>query len=248
MNSRSVSKCRHAGQELAPHQLVIKHLHVVKAVAAGIRRNLPAHVELDDLIQAGALGLVDAAHKYDTGKKVLFQTYAKYRIRGAILDSLRRADWASRDLRKRQKQVQALALALTAELGRNPTDVEVAARLGIDVRRARKLLVDVNALGCRGQKSATRTPVGSEAMADPGHQPDQLCARSRLKKLLTDAMAGLPARSRSIIELYYRQDLTMREIGNRFGINESRVSQLHKRSLQLMATTLRSLGIQSGAV
>ena len=101
MKSRSVSKCRNVRQELGPDQLVMKHLPLVKAIAAGIRRNLPAHVDLDDLVQAGALGLLDATRKYDTGKKVLFETYAKYRIRGAILDSLRNADWASRGLRKR---------------------------------------------------------------------------------------------------------------------------------------------------
>ena len=138
MESRSVSKCRNVRQELGPDQFVMKHMPLVKAIAAGIRRNLPAHVDLDDLVQAGALGLLDATRKYDTGKKVLFETYAKYRIRGAILDSLRNADWASRGLRKRQKEIEAVTRALAAELGRTPTDVEVAARLGIDLKRVTK--------------------------------------------------------------------------------------------------------------
>ena len=247
MESRSVSKCRNVRQELGPDQFVMKHLPLVKAIAAGIRRNLPAHVDLDDLVQAGALGLLDATRKYDTGKKVLFETYAKYRIRGAILDSLRNADWASRGLRKRQREIEAVTRALAAELGRTPTDVEVAARLGIDLKRVRKLLTDVNALGCQRQRGATEVTIRSEAMADPRHQPDRLSASSRLQELLVSAMTALPHRSRSIIELYYRQELTMREIGNRFGINESRVSQIHKRSLELIAASLRSVGIQSSA-
>lgn len=246
MESRSVSKFRDAKQvEPGPDQFVMKHMPLVKAIAAGIRRNLPAHVDLDDLVQAGALGLLDAARKYDAGKKVLFETYAKFRIRGAILDSLRGADWASRGLRKRQKEMEAVRRALAAELGRTPTEIEVAAKMGIDLKRVRKVLTEVNALGCQHQRGATEVTIRSKAMADSSRQPDRLCASSRLQELLVSAMTALPHRSRSIIELYYRQELTMREIGDRFGINESRVSQVHKRSLELMAAMLRSVGIES---
>jgi RNA polymerase sigma factor for flagellar operon FliA len=225
----------------------MKHLPLVKVVATGIRRKLPAHVDLDDLVQAGAVGLLDAARKYDTGKKVLFETYAKYRIRGAILDSLRKADWASRGLRKQQKEIEAVTRALAAEFGRTPTDVEVAARLGIDLKRLRKLLSHLRALGAEHQKGATEVAIRGEASEDPQRRPDRIYATSRLQELLVSAMAALPYRSRSIIELYYRQELTMREIGNRFGINESRVSQIHKKSLDLMGATLRSRGISSSA-
>ena len=247
MKSRNASKCRTARQELDRDQLVMTHLPLVKVVATGIRRNLPAHVDLDDLAQAGAVGLLDAALKYDTGKKVLFETYAKYRIRGAILDSLRRADWASRSLRKRQKEIEAVTRALAAEFGRNPTDVEVAARLGLDLKRLRELLSHLRALGAEHQEGATEAAIRGEALENPRRQPDRICATSLLQEVLVGAMTALPHRSRSIIELYYRQELTMREIGNRFGINESRVSQIHKRSLELMGATLRSWGIQSSA-
>ncbi len=248
MESRSVSKFRNAKQvEPGPDQFVMKHMPLVKAIAAGIRRNLPAHVDLEDLVQAGALGLLDAARKYDAGKKVLFETYAKYRIRGAILDSLRGADWASRGLRKRQKEMEAVTRTLAAELGRMPTEIEVAARMGIDLKRVRKVLTAVDAMGFPHQRSATEVTIRSEAMADPCRQPDRLCASAHLQELLVSAMTELPHRSRTIIELYYRQEMTMREIGNRFGINESRVSQIHKRSLELIAASLRSVGIQSSA-
>jgi len=243
-----VSKFRNAKQvETGPDQFVMKQLPLVKAIAAGIRRNLPVHVDLDDLVQAGALGLLDAARKYDTGKKVLFETYAKYRIRGAILDSLRGADWASRGLRKRQKEMEAITRTLAAELGRMPTEIEVAAKMGIDLKRVRKVLAAVDAVGFPHQRSATGVTIRSEAMADPCHQPDRLYASAHLQELLVSAMTELPHRSRTIIELYYRQEMTMREIGNRFGINESRVSQIHKRSLELIAASLRSVGIQSSA-
>src|SRR5512146_593067 len=107
-------------------RIVLEHLPLVKAIAIRVHENLPVHVELDDLIHAGVLGLFDAVDKYDSGKNVAFQAYAKHRIKGAILDSLRQLDWASRDLRKRQKQVDNATRDLAGRLGRTPTEAEVA--------------------------------------------------------------------------------------------------------------------------
>ena len=123
-------------------RVVIEHLPLVKAIAVRVHENLPVHVDLDDLVHAGILGLFDAATKYNPDKKVAFSSYAKHRIKGAILDSLRQLDWASRDLRRRHKQVEAATRDLASELQRNPTEAEVAERLNVPRKRAYALALE----------------------------------------------------------------------------------------------------------
>src|SRR5438552_7257716 len=116
-------------------RIVLEHLPLVKAIAVRVHENLPVHVDLDDLVHAGVLGLFDAASKFNPEKQVAFSSYAKHRIKGAILDSLRQLDWASRDMRRRHKQVEAATRELAAALQRNPTEAEVAKKLGMDEER-----------------------------------------------------------------------------------------------------------------
>ena len=122
-------------------RIVLDHLPLVKAIAIRVHENLPVHVDLDDLIHAGVLGLFDAVIKFDDSKNVAFHSYAKHRIKGAILDSLRELDWASRDLRKRQKQVDAVTHELALKLGRNPSEAEVAQEMGISIERWHRMLL-----------------------------------------------------------------------------------------------------------
>src|SRR5438093_3643716 len=127
-------------------RIVLDHLPLVKAIAVRVHENLPVHVDLDDLIHAGILGLFDAATKYDPEKKVIFHSYAKHRIKGAILDSLRQLDWASRDLRRRHKQLEAATRDLSVHLQRTRTEAELAERLGVEVDRWRQLMIDLRSL------------------------------------------------------------------------------------------------------
>src|SRR5690242_13172268 len=127
-------------------ELTLQHLPLVTAIAARIRESLPVHVDLDDLIHAGVLGLFDAANKYDSDKQVAFPAYAKHRIRGAILDSLRDLDWASRDMRRRQKQVEQISRDLTAKLDRQPTESEMADEMGVSAARWRQLQIELHNL------------------------------------------------------------------------------------------------------
>ena len=120
-------------------QIVLDHLPLVKAIAIRVHENLPVHVDLDDLIHAGVMGLFDAVEKYDGAKNVAFHSYAKHRIKGAILDSLRQLDWASRDLRRRQKQVEAATRDLAVNLGHTPHESEVAERMGVSLPRWRQI-------------------------------------------------------------------------------------------------------------
>jgi len=150
-------------------KVILEHLPLVKAIAARVRENLPVHVDLDDLVHAGILGLFDAVNKFDPEKQVAFSSYAKHRIKGAILDSLRQLDWASRDLRRRHKQVEAATRDLTAELQRNPTDAEVAQKLGVEEGRWRQMMVDLRNVGLisastRGQDGDELPPPDSPAL------------------------------------------------------------------------------------
>jgi RNA polymerase sigma factor for flagellar operon FliA len=229
-------------------RVVLDHLSLVKAIAVRVHENLPVHVEVDDMVHAGILGLFDAVEKYDENKQVAFSSYAKHRIKGAILDSLRQSDWASRDLRRRHKQVEAATRDLTAVLERAPTDVEMADKLGVDAERWRQMQLDLRNVGLIS--ASARGPEQDDLPAPdfPGKtesQPDSMCVHQQMRSVLGDAMKGLPCRYQKVVSLYYTNDMTMKEIGGVLGINESRVSQIHKSALQKMAVVLHSTGIHS---
>lgn len=246
-----VSKSRPPkAQNAVRDRLILEHLPLVKAIAVRVHENLPVHVDLDDLVHAGILGLFDAAEKYQPDKNVAFSSYAKHRIKGAILDSLRQLDWASRDLRRRHKQVEAITRELSAELQRNPTEAEMAEKMGVDVERWRQMMTD---LQCAGLISISGRRPDQEDLPLPDYpakadtQPDAICARGQMKSVLWGAMKKLPERYQKVVVLYYSKDLTMREIGGVLGINESRVSQIHKSALAKMACALQSSGIHSSS-
>jgi RNA polymerase sigma factor FliA len=241
MCTTSVPVCR--------DQVVLEHLSLVKAIALRVHENLPVHVDLDDLIHAGILGLFDAADKYDPDKNVTFQSYAKHRIKGAILDSLRKADWASRDLRKRHKQVENITRDLATRLGRAPVEAEVAEAMGVPLERWRRMVLELRVVGlmsASGNAGENHTPA-PEFPARPESQPDSICAHRQLRNMLDSAIATLPVRYRRVVSLYYTKDMTMKEIGDMLGVNESRVSQIHKTALEKMATVFHSAGIHSSA-
>jgi RNA polymerase sigma factor FliA len=230
-------------------QVVLDHLPLVKAIAIRVHENLPVHVDLDDLVHAGVLGLMDAVEKFDSSKNVAFQSYAKHRIKGAILDSLREQDWASRDMRKRQKQMEGVTRDLSTKLGRTPTEGEVAQEMGVDVERWRRMAGELRNIGL------VSTTVTAEDDRDriqefpdtPEDQPDRVCARRQLQTTLAKAIRILPARYQKVVFLYYTNEMTMKEIGELLGVNESRVSQIHKTALKKMASALEAEGIHSAA-
>ena len=228
--------------------IIIEHLPLVKAIAVRVHENLPVHVDLDDLVHAGVLGLFDAATKYNPDKQVAFSSYAKHRIKGAILDSLRQLDWASRDLRRRHKQVEAATRELSATLQRNPTESEIAEKLGVEVQRWRQMMIDLRSVGLisASARSAEHEDLPApDFPSNPDTQPDNMCAREQMKSLLTVAMQALPERYQKVVLLYYTNEMTMKEIGGVLGINESRVSQIHKSALEKMQVVLHSNGIHS---
>jgi RNA polymerase sigma factor FliA len=229
-------------------RLVMEHLPLVRAIAVRVYENLPVHVDLDDLIHAGVMGLFDAALKYNEEKRVSFRGYAKHRIKGAILDSLREMDWASRDLRKRHKQLEAITRELAILMERAPTEAEIAEKMGMDVARWRQVAIELRMVGLLS--GSTRAPESEnqttpEFPAGDRLNPDVLTGQRELRSVLSTAMKTLPERYQMVIGLYYIGGKTMREIGDRLGINESRVSQIHRAALDKMSINLQAAGIHS---
>jgi RNA polymerase sigma factor for flagellar operon FliA len=251
MQARRVSKSersRRSPKSALRDKLVMEHLPLVKAIAIRLYESLPVHADLDDLIHAGMLGLIDGAEKFDEHKHILFKSYAKHRIKGAMLDSLRQLDWASRDLRRRHKQLEAITYELAALQAETPNDEAIAGKMGVDVDRWHQIAIELRMVGLLSSSSRPaddENQTNPEFAASEDTQPDTIYVRHELSTVLKQAMQSLPARYQKIVSLYYNNEMTMREIGEMLGINESRVSQIHKTALEKMAVVLQSAGIHS---
>lgn len=247
--SKSAAKKDPSKDQSRRDDLVVEHLPLVTAIASHVQKSLPVHIELDDLVHAGMMGLFDAATRYRADKRVPFRTYAKHRIRGAILDGLRQLDWASRDLRKRYKQMETVTRELTDQLHRDPTDTEVASAMGLSSRRWQCLMVDFRSLNAAAQLHRTDSDgeYTPETPAAPAHCPDRVVARSEMREKLSSAIKTLPERYQQVVQMYYGREMTMKEIGGVLGVNESRVSQIHKSALERMHAVLGNTGICSAA-
>ncbi len=248
MSTPSTSAITNATDTSRRDQLVLEHLTLVRAIAVRVYENLPMHVELDDLVHAGVLGLFDAANKFDDTKQVVFRGYAKHRIKGAILDSLREMDWASRDLRRRHKRLEEVTRELAAVMERNPTEVEIAEKMGMNLEKWRQSAIELRMIGFLSASTRTgdnEDGPAPEFPAAPDSNPGVMAGKRELKSVLAGAMSALPVRYQQVIRHYYTGGKTMREIGESMGVNESRVSQIHKAALGRMAENLQAAGIRS---
>lgn len=238
---------REVGRESA-HELILACLPLVESITQRIYGALPpnAGIELHDLAQSGLLGLVSAGRCYDPATAVPFSVYARYRIEGEILDSLRRDDLAPRRLRRWQKEMSAARQDLAAVLQREPTEEELCDRLMISLAEMRNRTLVLS-------RTRPRAPIDLEdgkqpdVASGPETDPDQICARRQLREVLDRVIDGLPMRHQQVIRLHYCRQLTMKEIGGEMGVNESRVSQMHRSALESMARRLRDSGICSTA-
>lgn len=231
-------------------QRILENLHLARIIAIRLYEGLPIHLELEELIQVGILGLIDAAERFDESKRVSFPAYAKHRIRGAILDSLRELDWASRDQRRRCKQLDTVTRDLSAVLQRNPSASEIAEVMGLDLEKWHQMMTG---LRNHGPVSAASRPMGQDDLPEPEFEanerenPDEICNRRQVAEVLREAILSLPERYQTVVTMYYTDEMTMKEIGGHLGVNESRVSQIHKSALQKMAVVLESNGISAEA-
>jgi RNA polymerase sigma factor FliA len=225
-------------------QILLEHLAQVHHIARRIHDRLPPQVPLDDLVHAGILGLMDAVRKYDASKNVLLKHYAEFRIRGAILDSLRQVDWSPRTLRRQAKRVEQARFVCRARLGRDPSESEIAEEIGVTLKRLQRILGDVRGLDVSSLHSETSESNGEDTIgppADSEEDPYQEALRGEMTSLLDKAIGELAARERDVIALYHFEELTMKQVGAILGIGESRVSQIHSAALLRLRARLRQL-------
>ncbi|HEV2351542.1 MAG TPA: FliA/WhiG family RNA polymerase sigma factor [Terriglobia bacterium] len=218
---------------------------LLQRVARKMRAHLPAHIEVDDLVGAGSVGLVDAVRKFDPSKRVKIESYAQHRIRGAILDSLRSMDGASRDLRRKIKQAEKVHSELEARLGHPAGDQEMAQAQGISLKNWYRRVREFQPLGIdwlRPRGYATEPQPTAESLPAKSNE-DQfaLCYRREKIDILNRALTSLSVRERLIICLYYARERTMKQIGSQLRIDESRVSQLHSAALVRLRKAVKSL-------
>lgn len=214
--------------------LVMRHAELVKRIAYHLAGRLPASVEVDDLIQAGMLGLLEAAANYTADRGASFETYAGIRIRGAMLDALRKLDWAPRSVHRKARAVAKAIREIESELGREARDAEVADRMGMDLGEYHRIVED--SAGC--QIASLTTEEGEITLTDSNSDPFRDVVDEDFRAALTEAIAGLPERERLVMSLYYDDELNLKEIGATLRVSESRVCQIHGQALARLQARL----------
>ena len=222
-------------------RLILEHLPQVRLIARRIKERLPENITLEDLVSTGVLGLISAIDHFDPAQNVKLKTYAEYKIRGAILDSLRGLDWAPRQKRRRSKQIEAAIVAVEQRLQRSPTEEEIAAQLDIPLDEYHVWLVEI-----RGLNIASLEYAGNDQGKDLLHYipddgenlPSTLLERAELGRLLAKGIDGIPKMEQTVLSLYYKEELTLREIAQVVNLHESRISQLKSQAILRLRSQL----------
>ncbi len=234
--------------EARQHQIE-DYIPLVKYLAHRISMKLPNHVEIDDLVNSGIIGLIDAIEKFDPSRGIKFKTYAEFRIRGAIFDGLRSLDWVPRSVRKQKKLVEQSYAQLEQQLGRHATDEELSKELGVGLDEFYKILDNLKGVSLgkfvelnnndsqsNGEGDSVIAFIPDRSTDDPYHK----FQKHELTEILSEAIRKLPDKERYVVSLYYFDELTMKEIGTVLNITESRVSQLHTKSMIRLRDALKS--------
>ncbi len=226
------------------NRVLMEHLPQVRYIARHIHDRLPQHVSVEDLVHAGIIGLIDALQKYDGSKNVQFKTYAKFRIRGAILDSLRELDWGPRDLRRKARRLEEVASRLGSELGRSANEQELADEFGVSLLEFQHMLnelegLDLGTLQIESSESGRQEDLCEYLPGDADESPYLLCLRTEMKEMLAQAIGELSEKEQQVLSLYYYEEITMKEIGAVLGIGESRVSQIHSLAIVRLRARLQ---------
>ncbi len=233
-------------------RIMVEHLPIVRYIARRIHERLPQHVEMEELVSAGVLGLMDAFQKFDPEKKVQFRSYAQFRIRGAILDSLRTLDWSPRDLRRKGRAIEQAIRSLTVRLGRTPSEQEIAGELQMELGDYQQLLGELKGLEIGTLHLERSEDSGEEELAYVPNRPEDdplfRCLQGEMRQRLVEAISNLPERERLVMTLYYYEEMTMKEIGLTLGVVESRVSQIHASAVLHLRSMLADLAAKSSTM
>jgi RNA polymerase sigma factor for flagellar operon FliA len=223
--------------------LIMEHLPQVRLIARRIHERLPGHVSLEDLISNGILGLISAIDNFDPSQKVKLKTYAEYRIRGAILDGLRGMDWAPRGRRKLSRQIESAIAASEQRLGRVPTEEEIAAELGISVEEYREWLVDTENLQIGDLEFSAAEGDGYNMLKyvsdSEDRQPSRIVERSALESLLSGQISRIPKVERTVLSLYFYEEMSLKEIAQIMDLHVSRISQLKTQAILRLRCVLQ---------
>ncbi|MBI1955071.1 MAG: FliA/WhiG family RNA polymerase sigma factor [Acidobacteria bacterium] len=238
---------RFSGHVPGPHleEMVNHSLPGVRFVASRLANRLPAHVDVEDLIQVGVIGLLQSAHRFDPERGVKFQTFANRRVEGAMLDYLRSLDWRPRSVRQRNRHLRKAIDRMEQQLGEAPTEEDVATEIGLTAAAFQEWkkdsLTDGDPLSRLFWDNETEenAPTAVEAMADPADSPEVTLGKNQMQEILADAVDRLPGNERMVLTLYYYEHLTMREIGQFLGVKQGRVSQLHSQAIRRLRIRLQ---------
>jgi RNA polymerase sigma factor FliA len=226
------------------HPRVIAGIPFVEQLARRVAATMPHSIDIGDLVQDGVIGLIDAAHRFDEARGIKFETFAERRIRGAMIDALRKDAWP-RGVRRQRRELEAAREQLRRELGHEPSLADLAAKLGSDEKRLGRTIVRINAIESTSplanNENLDESSLPEALIPSEPEQPDAAFERAETTNRVRAAIATLPAREQKVIGLYYYQEATMKEIGQEIGVNESRVSQLHARAIRRLREALEQM-------
>ena len=227
-------------------RLIMEHSPLIKYIVNRIAQRLPSHVDLDDLMNTGVIGLMDAIEKYDPEKNCKFKTYAEFRIKGAILDQLRSLDWVPRSVRQKSRRLEAAYNQTEQKLGRAASDEEVADVLGVEIKKFHEMLNQVRGISLvnldevRNASDLEKKNLIDVVEDTNGEDPFGTLNIDEMKKIVAEAIGNLPEKERLVVSLYYYDELNMKEIGKILDITESRVCQIHTKAVIRLRSKLKS--------
>jgi RNA polymerase sigma factor for flagellar operon FliA len=237
-------------QTVTDNPRVLATIPFVEQLARRVAATMPHSIDIGDLVQDGVIGLIDAAHRFDEARGIKFETFAERRIRGAMIDALRKDAWP-RGVRRQRRELEAAREQLRRELGCEPSLADLAKKMGSDEKRLGRTIVRINAIESTSSMANNDTldesTIPAALIPSEPEQPDAAYEREQTTSFVRDAIASLPAREQKVIGLYYYSEATMKQIGVEIGVNESRVSQLHARAIRRLRDALTSVMPQAEA-
>lgn len=241
-----VAEYQSTGKLAVKQELVLRYIHIVRGIALQMRGVYLNFAQVDDIISEGVIALMNAVDKFDPNKNVKFETYISKRIRGLVIDLARRQDWVSRSVRRNLREIDQASNSLFVELGRAPTDQEIAQRMGITLEKYQQMLGKTNLCNILSLESMLEDSVhgvaGNSMLAPSESQPEQYLQEEELRQSLRNGIESLLENERMVVSLYYEQELNMKEIAQVMGVSEPRISQIHANAIRKLRAYMGRIG------